>query len=203
MSKRKDLTEMRFKYLVAKEFVGTNNRGQALWLCKCDCGKEKIVPSYKLLGNDIFSCGCMQHKYKHGKTNTRIYAIWCTMKARCLNKNSKKYPSYGGRGIQVCEEWKESFDAFYEYVSKLNHFEEDGYTLNRINNDGDYEPNNVEWANHTTQANNTRANRKLEYDGESHTIAEWSRIKNISKSALYHRLHRGWDIKDALEYSGR
>ncbi len=196
MPKRDDLAGRRFTHLVAEEFTGMDSSGRALWLCRCDCGNTKIVPGSKLKSGDYKSCGCMHHKYGHGQSDTRIYHIWRTMKARCVDSNSHKYHAYGGRGIKVCDEWLNSFESFYEWAM-ANGYQED-LSIDRIDNDGDYCPENCRWVTQKEQANNTRKNRLLTHNGETHTVAEWATIVGITKAALYHRLSRGWSVKEAL-----
>lgn len=151
MAERIDLSGRVFSYLTVSHFVGTDKNGHALWNCKCICGNEKIVPSHKLRCGEYKSCGCMHNKYGHGLTNTRLYHIWRTMKARCLDKNTQKYPRYGGRGITICEEWKSDFQAFYDWAM-ANGYRED-LTIDRIDADGNYEPSNCQWL---TQSDNSK-----------------------------------------------
>lgn len=165
MSRRIDITGKRFGRLTVLKIVGCNKWREAMWLCRCDCGNEISVASNNLRRSHTQSCGCLQREATtksnttHGKRKTKLYSVWNTMKARCFNCNSKSYKDYGGRGIKVCDEWKNNFQAFYNYVSKLPHFCEEGYTLDRINNDGNYEPNNVRWATRKEQVHNRRKQR--------------------------------------------
>lgn len=153
MPKRIDLQGRRFSYLTVTEFVGMNKNGHALWECRCDCGNTKIVPSHKLLDGEYKSCGCMHHKYGHGKTETRLYHIWRTMKARCLNVNSQKYKNYGGRGITICDEWKNNFQAFYDWATSHGYTEE--MSIDRVDVDMGYRPSNCQWI--TTSENSRKA----------------------------------------------
>ena len=159
--RRIDLTGQRFGYLVAISPKCEKGR-RVMWLCKCDCGKEHYVDAYALSHGATKSCGCMvkamisAKNTKHGMANTAIYHDWYLMKGRCNNPNNSRYKYYGARGIKVCEEWDKSFEAFYEYVSKLPDYGTPTYTLDRINNDGNYEPGNVRWASKKTQALNRR-----------------------------------------------
>lgn len=158
-----DLTGQRFGRLTVIERSG-KQCGHATWLCKCDCGNEVVVASNNLK-KDTFSCGCYQREQSrksnttHGIARSKIHFIWIAMKQRCFNPNNKGFCNYGGRGITVCEEWKNDFQAFYDYVSQLPHFGEEGYSLDRINNDGNYEPNNVKWSTKTEQNVNRRKKR--------------------------------------------
>lgn len=114
------------------------------------------------------------------------------MNHRCFNENDKNFSNYGGRGITVCDEWRKDFVAFYEYVSKLEHFGEDGYSLDRINNDGNYEPGNVRWANRVEQGRNKRNNVIVEYDGKNMTLTETAERSGISYNVLQWRYSHGW-----------
>lgn len=131
------------------------------WICRCECGKIKSVMSSNLRNRDprkrSTSCGCCRKRtIKHGRAGTKEYYTWLNMISRCYNSNSAKYKNWGGRGITVCNEWRESFESFYNYISKLPHFGESGRTLDRINNEGNYEPGNVRWATIHEQNMNRR-----------------------------------------------
>lgn len=155
-----DLTGKRFGKLIVIERAGSKC-GHAAWLCQCDCGNQIIA-----VGNNLQkrtnSCGCYQKemakktKTTHGKSHSKLHYIWISMKMRCFNPKDKGFKNYGGRGITVCDEWKESFESFYNYASKLPHFGEEGYSIDRINNDGNYEPGNVRWATRKEQNLNRR-----------------------------------------------
>lgn len=173
----------------------------AYWKCECDCGKTIVAQGSLLKNGSIQSCGCLQKEVNttHGMRHTPIYTEWCTMKQRCYNSNNKSYKDYGGRGITMCEPWRNSFEAFYDDVSKLTNFGEEGYSLNRIDNNGNYEPNNVEWADDVTQANNKRNNHLITYNGKTQTIAQWAKEAGINQYTLYNRiLTYHWSVERAL-----
>lgn len=173
------------------------------WVCRCDCGKEFLAEGTLLRRGYYSSCGCMRAQrlhdiaFKHGMTNTRLFKIWSCMKQRCYYQKYIDYYAYGGRGIKVCDEWLHSFQAFAHWASTSGY--NDSLSIDRINVDGDYTPQNCRWATDIEQANNRHNNHYLLYHGEKHSLAEWSRIKNISYAALKSRIALGWSVEDALE----
>lgn len=206
MSKKLNLLGQRFGRLTVIEKAPSKNYSGQLktrWVCKCDCGNIVTVTTQELRKGDTKSCGCLAieelkvRSIKHGKRNTRIYKIWANMKARCYNPNEINYYLYGGRGIEVCDSWKNSFIEFYTWA--IDNGYQSNLTLDRKNVDGNYEPNNCRWANKEQQANNTRTNVYLEYEGITHTIAEWAKIKNIPYNLLWNRINKShWDIEKAF-----
>lgn len=207
MGKFVDLTGKRFGRLtvIGLSDERSKDRGRK-FICKCDCGNMVLVRTADLNNGNTRSCGCLNRELvlsrtrKHGKTDTRIHRIWCDMRRRCYVKSRPFYDNYGGRGIIVCDEWlgADGFINFYKW-SMENGYRDD-LSIDRIDNDGPYAPWNCRWADELTQKNNTRANIYLTYNGETHTLAEWARIKNIRYDVLYLRIHRlGWNVEDALE----
>lgn len=193
-----DLTGQRFGKLLVIEKVKFGYANYK-WRCVCDCGNEHFVKTYHLLHGDVKSCGCEHFKacVTHGMTETRLYHIWCTMKARCYRKTAQKYQRYGGRGIVMCEEWKNDFQSFYDW-SMANGYQ-DNLSIDRIDNDGNYYPSNCRWADARTQANNTSSNIYFEYNGERKTLSQLAREHNIKPSIVSGRIKRGWDVKRAIE----
>ena len=126
-------------------------------------------------------------------TKTRLYCVWSGMVQRCTNPSADNYARYGGRGIKVCEEWSNDFCAFRDWAITNGYAE--GLTIDRIDNEGNYDPSNCRWVNRTTQQNNTRRNHFFEYNGITHTVAEWSRILGVNRETLRHRIIRG-NLKD-------
>lgn len=183
-----DLTGRRFGRLTVVEQDATAPSGAgrcAKWICRCDCGNETTVYSSNLLRGITKSCGCYRSDRlkTHGATKSRLYRIWCTMKARC---KSDQYEFYHGRGITVCDEWLNSFQAFYDWA--IGNGYKDDLSIDRIDNNKGYHPQNCRWATAKEQANNTRKNIRIEFDGYVHTLAEWSTIVSIPYATLYYRI---------------
>ncbi len=130
------------------------------------------------------------------KSKTKLYENWCNMKRRCYNKKNKDYYNYGGRGIVVCDEWLNDFDVFYNWAYQNGY--EDGLTLDRINSSGNYEPNNCRWATRKQQANNTRRNVLLTYNGKTQNMRQWADELGISYYNISKRHYRGWSDKECL-----
>lgn len=160
--KLNDITGKRFGRLTVIKRVESrvfpSGQKQSQYLCKCDCGNETIVLYRNLISGNTQSCGCyaIETRTIHDKWGSKVYKCWDNMKSRCLNPHATGYKNWGGRGIKIYEPWINSFDTFYAYVSKLPHFGEEGRSLDRINNDGNYEPNNLRWATKTEQTLNRR-----------------------------------------------
>lgn len=185
-----------------------NGKPRRRWHCVCDCGSEKVVLGEALTQGRTLSCGCLQKERTskasttHGATNTRLYGVWCAMKRRCYCHNAPEYHRYGGRGIIVCDEWKSSFETFERWAYEAGYRKDakrGECTLDRIDNNGSYYPGNCRWVTQQEQMNNVSYNRIFEYDGESHTVAEWARIYNIPYYKLSSRLRYGHSIDQALK----
>lgn len=164
--------------------------------CKCDCGNEVIVYQGKLTSGQTKSCGCLT--LKHGLWKSRLYNIWRGMLKRCNLKSSKDYERYGGRGINVYNEWKDDFKAFYDWA--MNNGYNDTLSIDRIDVNGNYEPGNCRWVSAKVQSNNRSSNKLITYKGETHNITEWADLLNIPRHVIYQRLKANWSIEKALGY---
>lgn len=177
--------------------------------CLCDCGNRTKVILGDLKSNRIKSCGCLQkdiatntciNRSKHGLSRDKLYWIWKGMKSRCLNKNSTHYDSYGGRGITICNEWLNDFIKFKNWSLENGYKEK--LTIDRINNNGNYSPENCRWTNMYEQCRNRKSNVIITAFGETKILADWlkdSRCK-INFSSLKYRLDRGWPPEKAISY---
>lgn len=198
-----DLTGMKFNRLTAVSYVGQGSSG-AKWLFKCDCGKEIITSSYPVRKGKTKSCGCWNEENKHnryrvhGLTGTKIQSAWSHMKQRCFNPNCKEYEHYGGRGITVCDEWKNSVAEFAKWAYENGY--ENNLTLDRIDNNGNYEPNNCRWVSMEVQENNKRNNRYYDIDSGSYTLSQIAKMYSVSRDSLYYWIHRkGMKTQDAIK----
>lgn len=171
------------------------------WRCLCDCGQETVVAHGRLRDGGVMSCGCLRREMvaakntRHGKSKCPEYEVWSSMKKRCQNPAFRSFHNYGGRGVAVCEEWASSFERFLEDMGPRP---DENHTLERIDNDGNYEPGNCRWATRREQMNNIRKNVVLVVDGEAATLAEWCRRNGIAHSSVLKRLANGWDVKRAV-----
>lgn len=174
--------------------------GRKYWRCRCECGTEKLVETRYLKNGQSRSCGCYlsdlfrQLATTHGKSFTPEYGVWRSMLSRCFNPKTISYPNYGGRGISVCERWHKFEDFFADVGSRPRK----GMTLERRDNDGNYEPSNCYWATGTEQHNNKRTNHRIVHLGRSFTLTQAARMFNIRKNTLRARLERGWTVDAAL-----
>ena len=197
MSRIKDLTGQKFGLLTVLSRAENTPTGRVKWHCQCECGGTKIVASAELSKGSTRSCGCLglaqrkaagdsrKHKYSRS-TCLSEYKTWWGMIARCTNVNHKSYQNYGGKGITVCERWRNSFPAFVDDMGKRPK----GKTLDRIDSKKNYCPENCRWATRIEQANNRSDNHLIEYNGEVHTVMEWVRLLGLSQATVYDRIRK-------------
>lgn len=198
----KDLTGQRFGRLTVLYRV--QNRGAStMWKCRCDCGNERNISANSLHNGTSASCGCMRRELaaekhtKHNHCHSRLYTIYNNMKARCYRVTNHKYPRYGGRGIKLCDEWLNDFGKFFDWAM-ANGYQEN-LTIDRIDNDGDYEPSNCRWVTNVEQSNNRSSNHLIEFQGQTRNITEWSKITGLSYSAISSRINKlEWSPEKAL-----
>lgn len=197
MSKLQDLTGIRYGRLTVVSRACNSGSGATKWLCQCDCGNEVIAAAGNLKLGRTKSCGCLRKEIAHGKADTRLHRIWTGMKTRCYNAESDAYDRYGGRGIEVCEDWKNSFVSFYEWAMANGYA--DNLTIDRIDNDGNYSPENCRWSTKQEQNNNRRCNRMITYNGKTQNVAQWARELGLNRVTLQARLTRyGWSVEKAF-----
>ena len=206
MGKFKDLTGQRFGKLIVIKRV-PNQDGLVCWLCKCDCGNEKTIKRRELCSGDAISCGCFKrtHAITHNMSHTRLYRLWGGIKSRCYSKNSSYYKFYGGRGIKICDEWlgKNGFQNFYNWAISNGYNENAKYgecTIDRIDVNGNYEPNNCRWITNKEQQINKTNNHFLTYNGKTFTISQWAEKLKINNSSLTHFVNdKNGDIESFLK----
>ena len=196
-----DLVGKKFNRLLVIKKAGRKNY-KVMWECVCDCGNTTFVNTFYLINSKIRSCGCL-HKEQliernttHNQRHTKLYETWKKMRDRCNRPNATQYKDYGGRGIKVCEEWDKSFQAFYDW-SYANGYD-DNLTIDRIDNNKGYYPENCRWATYKEQMRNKRTNHIITYKNQSQCISQWCEELNLSYSAVTGRLRRGWSVEKAL-----
>lgn len=190
-SLRKDLAGKKFGMLSVISLNGRDKGGRALWLCECDCGNSVVVEGYNLKSGHSTSCGCyrknvtIQRSTTHGLSHDSLYRIFATMITRCCNPNNKAYKYYGGRGINIDSEWigVGGFQSFYDW--SISNGYKKGLTIDRIDNNGNYCPDNCRWVSMQVQSNNKSNNVRYEVDGESLTIAQIAKKMGVSYNSIY------------------
>lgn len=193
------VTGDRFGRLTA-EFIAGRRTGQgSVWQFRCDCGSVKNIAAVSVKRGLTKSCGCLRReiaggKSTHGKSKTREYRIWSGIKLRCEDPRYSNWERYGGRGIKVCKRWLK----FENFIADMG-LSPIGTTLDRIDNNGNYEPKNCRWATRKQQALNRSSNRLIEYKGVTRALKEWSEIYDIAGPTLKRRIDKGWSINKAME----
>ncbi len=195
MAKAKDLTGGRFGRLAILERVENDKCGNLRWLARCDCGETTTVLGGNLTTGRTQSCGCLnlERCTTHGLSKSRVYAVWSAMVQRCTNPRHKEWGNYGERGISVCQLWM-TFDGFYADMGD----QPKNATIDRIDNDGNYCPNNCRWATQADQARNKRTNVRVSWRGRSRIIGDVADEFGINRGTVYSRLGRGWSPEEAL-----
>lgn len=196
-----DLTGQRFGRLEVLERA-ENRCGRTCWKCRCECGTIKDIPAKTLRNGTAQSCGCLQKerasiaRSTHRMRHTRLYGVWVGMRNRCSDPDNIGYHLYGGRGIEVCPEWRDSFEVFRDWAIENGY--QEGLTIDRIDTDGPYSPENCRWITQKQQQNNRRNNKHLVLNGENHTMSEWAEITGIKVATIHARLKRGWSVDRTL-----
>jgi len=193
-----DLTGKKFGRLTVVNYFGNKGKTKYYWNCVCDCGRKSIVQRGHLKNGKIKSCGCfhIDKITKHNKSRTKLYHVFQCMKDRCFNKKSLLYKYYGERGITICNKWLKNYELFQQWAYDNGY--KSGLSIDRINNNGNYEPSNCRWANAKTQNNNLRSNRFITLNGKTKTLTQWAEIIGIKAMTLTKRIENGWDIEKAL-----
>ena len=192
-----ELTGQRFGRLVVTAKGDRLGRsGEIYWTCLCDCGESRDIRASTLRSGRAQSCGCLQRERvtQHGMTGTATFKSWESMLQRCLNPHSPDYARYGGRGIKVCPEWVQSFDAFKNDMG----LRPDGASLDRVDVDGNYEMSNCRWANGSRQQRNRRDTPRLEWRGATLSWADWADLTGIPSKVIGWRLAKGWSVEKTL-----
>lgn len=203
-----DKTGNRFGRLLVVRLEGHQSK-HITWLCRCDCGNTTIVSGNHLANGHTQSCGCFEkertfqgrhvtHGAFSGGTESRTHNSWRLMLARCYDPKNNSFPDYGGRGVTVCDRWK-TFENFVEDMAECP----PGKTIDRENNAGNYSKENCRWATKLQQANNTRRNRRILVNGETKTLAQWSRDSGINAMTIKNRLNAGWSPERSVQQSPR
>jgi hypothetical protein len=206
VSRQIDIAGQRFgRWTVLHRSDEYRDGGKAAWLCRCDCGHERVVNGASLRRGLSKSCGCLNSELTrtriirqsttHGMTNSPEWRSWMSMLTRCYNHSDRhNFLHYGGAGIFVCDLWRYSFEDFYRDMG----IRPEGTTLDRVDGQGHYCPNNCRWATATQQNRNRRNVRWLEHDGRTMTIQDWADVTGLTPAAIYQRLSHGWSVDEAL-----
>ena len=200
MGKIKDMTGSKFGKLTVIKFAGINKNHLATWECLCECGNVAVVLGNSLRTGNTTSCGCVfkdnsKRWYRHGDSHNRLHNLWNGMIQRCSDVNSNTYHRYGGRGIKVCDEWL-VYENFRDWAISTGYdaFAPFGKcSLDRIDNEGNYEPSNCRWVSLSEQAKNKSNSRYFTYRGKTLTIREWSDETGIKYRTLVYRIDNNWD----------
>ena len=192
---------------VGPKFIlrASNGKANAYQVCECSCGTIKTYARYNIINGNTSSCGCLdaeilaKRSTYHGLSRTPEHNIWKGITKRCKNSRCKGYRAYGGRGIQMCARWREpNGQGFLNFLEDMGPRPGPEYTVERKNNNGDYCPENCEWADKTQQARNKRNNHMLTYNGKTQCLSAWAEETGISQGSIYYRITTGWSVEDTL-----
>ena len=179
----------------APDKINSKGRHIKYWVCQCECGTIKVISRSGLTSGDNISCGCYHREHlndygkTHGMSHTKIYKKWKAMIQRCTNPNADHYYLYGARGITVCKEWSDDFYTFYNWA--IEHGYQDDLSIDRIDNNKGYCPENCRWITLQQQANNRRCNHYITFNGVTKTLSQWSRLLNVNIGTLHYRVEHG------------
>lgn len=198
--KKKDITGQKFGKLTAikRDSITSSARGYSFWECNCACGNTITCSLRNLSSGNTKSCGCVRGESRrtHGMSGSREYRIWIHMKSRCYNESDSRFYTHGGRGIKVCDRWLHSFDNFLEDMGLAPSGQ---HSIERLDNNGDYRPENCTWADFKEQANNKRTNWYITHNGETKTIKQWSEVYGVGYQTLLKRVRDyGWPFEKAV-----
>lgn len=196
MSRSKDETGRRYGHLLVVSVASERDPSRGLrWNCICDCGNTSTPYGRRLRSGETTTCGC-----RNGRAHSDAYRSWQSMNQRCLNRNNTSFPRYGGRGIAVCKRWRQGEDrAFENFLEDMGERPTPDHSVDRIDSDGPYAPDNCRWATGREQANNRRNNRVFVHKGQARSITDWAREQGITKAAVFGRIYRGVPVAEALE----
>lgn len=202
-----NLTGLEFGRLTVLSYAGQSKGERSLWTCKCICGTIKIITG-RHLKKSTQSCGCLTKEVnsarckitsvKHGMSKSITYISWQLMKNRCTNPAAPFYERYGGRGIKVCNRWLDKENGFTNFYEDMGERRSKAYSIDRIDNDGNYEPENCRWATRTEQTRNRRNTRRLMFNGKEHSVQQLAEILNLTTTSIYFRLYSGWTLEQIL-----
>jgi hypothetical protein len=205
MAKFKDLTGQTFVRLYVIEYAGrVGTRPISAWKCRCLCGKEKVVRGADLIRGKTVSCGCYmverirEIRTKHsesGYATTKEYATWLSIRKRCFSPQDKNWPRYGGRGITMSQEWSKSYDNFLRDMGRAP---SQKHSIDRINNDGNYEKSNCRWATNKQQSNNRFGNLRIPYNGKVQTATQWAEELGLNRRMISEKFYKGIPIERIL-----
>ncbi len=189
-----NLAGIQYNRLTGIKRIGVLRR-RALWLFRCKCGNTLEACAADVKSGNTKSCGCLlrdlllERNTKHGQAHSLTYRIWCGMKSRCYTSSATGYKWYGAKGIRVCAEWRDSFEVF---LADMGTCPNGGYSIDRIDGSGNYEPSNCRWATLTEQANNRRSTRLITYNKKTLSMFQWSKLLGGSRGLVKHRINSGW-----------